>query len=83
MTTLSIEIPEFLAARLEAIAQGRNVSRENVVQEAITAYLVDDLEKPEARPRSFFEAAGDIIGSLEGPGDLTTNPAHMEGFGES
>jgi hypothetical protein len=30
---------------------------------------------------SFLEAARDIIGSVEGPGDLSTNKAYMEGFG--
>ena len=26
-------------------------------------------------------AAGDLIGFVEGPGDLSTNPKYMEGFG--
>jgi hypothetical protein len=29
------------------------------------------------------ELAADLIGSVEGPGDLTTNPKHMAGYGES
>jgi len=24
-----------------------------------------------------------LVGAMKGPGDLSTNPAHMEGFGES
>lgn len=42
-------------------------------------------EQPEAadEPRSFLEAAGDLIGSLEGlPPDLSTNKSYMAGFGE-
>ena len=27
------------------------------------------------------ELAGDLIGSLEGPGDLSTSPRHMRGYG--
>jgi hypothetical protein len=27
------------------------------------------------------DLAGDLIGSLEGPGDLSTSPRHMRGFG--
>jgi hypothetical protein len=33
--------------------------------------------------QSFLEAAGDLIGALEGPGDLSTNPKYFEGFGQS
>lgn len=32
---------------------------------------------------SFLEAAHEFIGCVEGPGDLSTNPAYMEGYGES
>ena len=30
---------------------------------------------------SVFEAAGDLIGCVEGPSDLSTNQRHMEGYG--
>ncbi|UIE36209.1 hypothetical protein [Leptodesmis sichuanensis] len=32
---------------------------------------------------SFLEAAGEFIGCVEGPGDLSTNPKYMEGYGQS
>ncbi len=32
-------------------------------------------------PGSALELAGDLVGSVEGPGDLSTNPKYMEGFG--
>ena len=35
-----------------------------------------------AAPQSFFEVARDVIGIGEGPGDLSTNPAYMQGYGE-
>ncbi|MGL4511953.1 MAG: hypothetical protein ACRCT8_02600 [Lacipirellulaceae bacterium] len=38
-----------------------------------------------ARPRSFYEAAvasGLIGGGSDYPADLSSNPKHMEGFGE-
>ncbi len=31
--------------------------------------------------QSFLEAAGGLIGCLDGPGDLSTNPKYFEGFG--
>ena len=33
-------------------------------------------------PKSFAETARDIIGMGEGPGDLSTNPNYMKGYGE-
>lgn len=33
-------------------------------------------------PKSFAETARDIIGMGEGPGDLSTNPDYMEGYGQ-
>lgn len=36
----------------------------------------------EAEPKSFAETARDIIGMREGPGDLSTNPDYMEGYGQ-
>lgn len=31
---------------------------------------------------SALEAAGDLIGCVEGPEDLSTNPEYLKGFGE-
>lgn len=31
---------------------------------------------------SFAQAAGQYIGSVEGPGDLSTNPEYMKGYGQ-
>ena len=39
-----------------------------------------DAERP--TPGSFLDLSYDLAGCLEGPGDLSTNPEHMEGFGE-
>jgi hypothetical protein len=41
-------------------------------------------ESPVAQePLSFLAAADELIGRLEGPGDLSTNPQYFEGFGQS
>ncbi len=34
-------------------------------------------------PGSFYERARHLIGTMSGPGDLSTNPRHMDGYGES
>jgi hypothetical protein len=39
------------------------------------------ITEPEAAPRSFFDVAQASIGAGEGPSDLSTNPAYMQGYG--
>lgn len=39
-------------------------------------------EKTEAKPQSFFEVAQTSIGAGEGPGDLSTNPEYLQGYGQ-
>lgn len=55
--------------------------------EVLTEALATYRPKPTAggnRQESFTEAAErlGLVGSVEGPADLSTNPAYMEGFGE-
>ena len=38
--------------------------------------------EPETTSRSFFEVAQASIGAGEGPGDLSTNPDWMQGYGQ-
>jgi hypothetical protein len=38
--------------------------------------------EPETAERSFFEVARASIGAGEGPGDLSTNPDYMQGYGQ-
>jgi len=34
-------------------------------------------------PGSFYERARHLIGTISGPGDLSTNPRYMDGYGQS
>jgi hypothetical protein len=44
-------------------------------REALVAYAARDLA-------SAADAAGDLVGSLKGPRDLSNSAEHMDGFGE-
>jgi hypothetical protein len=80
MKTLSLKLPDALAAKLSAAAQKRQASKSVLVREALEAYLSNG-DRPQ--PGSFLDLAGDLIGSLDsGEGDLSYNPKHMEGFGQ-
>ncbi len=78
MKTLCLKIPEAVAARLEATARKRGQSKSAVVREILDEYLSQG--KPAAEV-SCLDLAGDLIGCVEGPGDLSTNPRYMSGFG--
>ena len=78
MKTVSLKLTEALLRKLEQTAKEQGQSKSHVVRCALQEYL--NGEQTVARG-SFLEAAGDWIGCVEGPGDLSHNPKHMEGFG--
>lgn len=75
MRIASFKLPEELDQTLTAVARERHVSRSALVREAI-----ENLVKP-AR-RSALDLAGDLVGSLDGPADLSTSSRHMKDFGK-
>jgi hypothetical protein len=77
MPVVTVKMPKPLHARLVAEARRRRSTKSAVLREAFA-------ERQTAAPSgSFFERARHLIGSVSGPGDLSTNPKHMEGYGES
>ena len=78
MKTLSLKIPETLEGDLLAYARERGVSKSEVVREALKKLF--GRERPTSR-KSALALVEDLVGSLEGPEDLASNPAHLEGFG--
>jgi metal-responsive CopG/Arc/MetJ family transcriptional regulator len=76
MKTISLKLPSRLSARLERAAKQRGQSKSEIVRSALEQFLSGE------RPMSALELAGDLVGCCKGPGDLSTNPRYMEGFGE-
>lgn len=74
MRTISLKLPEELERRLDALAKRERKSRSEIIRAALEAF------EP-ARPLSFTQAAGDLVGSVEGPEDLSTADHHMAGYG--
>ena len=75
MRPISIKLPKHLEELLDELARTRHLSRSAVVREALQAYVVGTRV-------SVTSAAGELVGSLQGPRDLSTSPKHMRGFGE-
>lgn len=79
MKTLSFKIPEDLDARLTAAAKMRGESKSAVMREAIEGFVNGKGRRSGA---SALDLAGDLVGSVEGPGDLSCNKDYMKGFGK-
>ena len=77
MAGVSLKLPEDLATRLDAAAAKRGLSRSAFLREALESHLQkDDVAG------SVADLAGDLVGCLQGPSDLSSNPSHLEGLGE-
>jgi hypothetical protein len=75
MPVVTVRMPKLLHAHLVAEARRRRTTTSAVLREAFA-------ERQTAAPAgSFYERARHLIGSISGPGDLSTNPKYMEGYG--
>ena len=77
MPVVTVKMPKSLHSRLEAEAARRRTSKSAVLREA---FARRDSSLPAG---SLYERVKHLIGSIDGPGDLSTNPRHMEGYGRS
>jgi predicted transcriptional regulator len=74
MRTVSFKLPGHLVDALEVVARQRRTSKSALAREALQTLV--------ASPRRSFTAlANDLVGAVEGPADLATNPRHMRDFG--
>ncbi|HEX6903736.1 MAG TPA: CopG family transcriptional regulator [Thermoanaerobaculia bacterium] len=79
MKTISLKLPDDIDQQLTARAESMGTTKSALIREAIQDYLSQEEQGP--GEGSFLELAGDLIGSLEGPGDLSYNKDHMNGCG--
>lgn len=75
MRTVSFKLPWRLDDALNELARRRKSSRSALVREAL-----ETLAK--GKRRSVTAAVETLVGSLDGPVDLSTNPRHMGGYGK-
>ncbi|MDE0026685.1 MAG: ribbon-helix-helix domain-containing protein [Spirochaetaceae bacterium] len=75
MKTLTVKLPERLAASLERAAKHARVSKSEIVRDILDRHLA-------GTPPSAVDLAGDLAGCVDsGLGDLSTNRARLDGFG--
>jgi predicted transcriptional regulator len=87
--SITIEITPEQKRRIEHLAEQRRLSPAAVVRAALDRELkaasseIEDDQNADIRPGSFLDGIEHLVGSVEGPSDLSTNPEHMEGYGRS
>ena len=76
--TITVKLPETLAARLRLTVRRRGRTQSAVVREALEAYLD---QSSSAGAGSGLDLVRDLAGSAEGPPDLSTSRRHLRGYG--
>ena len=84
MSTLTIELPDDLAARLEAASAQTHIPPAQLVRAALEKALPAPAPEFPADGPNLYDLMKDGFGCVStGIGDLSTNPKHMEGYGRS
>jgi hypothetical protein len=79
MKTLSLKLPEAVAARLAAAARKQSQSKSAVVRAILDRCLTED---ESAEKGSCLDLAADLAGCVAGPSDLSTQKRHLQGYGK-
>ncbi len=75
MRTVSFKLPEELDDLLGELARRGRTTKSELVRKGLEALA-------RGKRRSVTAAAGKLVGSLQGPKDLSTNAKYMRGFGK-
>lgn len=76
MKTITVKLPEQLAAWLSRRARELGRPQSDLVREALQRSSEGN------GGASCHDLFADVCGVIEGPKDLSTNPRHLAGFGE-
>ena len=78
MDTLTLKIPQALKTKLCRYAKQKGLSRSEIVRTALSAlFSKNDVHLDGA----FIDFSEDLVGSIEGPANLSTNKKHLDGYG--
>ncbi len=79
MKTIAIKLPDELLIRIRDAAAKSGETRSAVMRTALQEYFSRGRHR---NVDSCLDLASDLAGSVEGPSDLSINPAHMDGYGK-
>jgi Arc/MetJ-type ribon-helix-helix transcriptional regulator len=75
MKTISLKVPEDLDLKLTAVAAKRRESKSALIRTALD-HLVKSSDA--ITPNSCLDLAKDLMGTVEGPSDLSYNNRHLK-----
>ncbi len=75
MRTVSFKLSDRLDDALSDLARRRKSSRSAIVREALETMTT-------SKRRSVTVVVDELVGSVDGPVNLSTNPKHMAGYGK-
>jgi len=78
MKTISIKLPDDLVAKIRHATKKRGETRSGYIRESVEEYLSKEKNQDMG---SCLDHARDISGCVEGPPDLSKNPAHIDHCG--
>ncbi len=78
MKTLTVKIGEALDARLSALATKKGESKSTLVRSAIEQMVASD---GKVTSGSCLDLSRDLVGSVDGPQDLSCSKDHLNGYG--
>jgi hypothetical protein len=79
LKTITVKLPGGLEARLRAAVAKRRSTRSTLVREALEAHLAGPLSP--GTGGSCLDLAADLVGTLEGPADLSSNRGRLRRYG--
>ena len=79
MPTLTCKLPPELDARLAAVSRSRRTTKSAIVREILETQLS---RRPAREQVRAYDVVKHLVGCLSGPRDLSSNPRHLNGFGE-
>ena len=76
---VTLKLPRVLAGRLRALSLRNGRPQAELLREGLALRLDAESSRGEG---SVLDLIDDLVGSLQGPRDLGSNPKHLRGFGE-
>lgn len=76
---VTLKLPRALAGRLRALSRKNGRPQAELLREGLALRLKAESSRGVG---SVLDLIDDLVGSLEGPSDLGSNPKHLRGFGK-
>ncbi len=79
MPTLTVKVSHELHLRLDAEASALGVSKSHILRDALERQFVSSSRRGQ---RSLLDRMEDLVGTVNGPSDLSSNARHLDGYGQ-